>query len=316
MAAPTEEQVPVTPTEEKDPFAFNIQLNTEEEGRDFRRYNDGDEDQRPDVIDDCCLDLLLQGRIDRILHGWETEGGAPATLVVFGFRFHGINEQRRFKQATITVSFQDEEKRARSDPVVTALWPNGDFTLGEPTQIDVEETRGGEAGADVTGGTVVQAGGHATLKWERKQGYKKTDRSTLTGSIVLDTSIREYGPNNAVRLTINENASVESGLVTDFRAAVLLTRKNDKDRFRATVKIKAKGNFLYNAIRGLRDISGLSPPNDPVKFKPRVQYLRPATLAGFLEEKLAEEIDENNLNAAKLDGLAGVLSTTVLTVSG
>jgi hypothetical protein len=299
-------------TEEKDEFSFGIQLNTVAEDRDYHRKNYGDEIQRPDVIDDICKGLLLQARIDRIVHGHETENGNPATLVVFGFRFHGIDENRRFRQAIITIVFQDEMKRTEADPEVIALWPNGDFTLGETTPIDVEDTIGGEAGGNVGG---PQGGGQATLNWERKRSYKKSDRATLTGSIMLDMSVRDYGPNNAVRLTINENATATSGLVTDLRAAVLLRRKNDTDRFLAFVKIKAKGNFFYNTVRGLRDLSGNSPPNDPVIFKPGVQYLRPATLARFMEIKLAEKIDDKDLNAARLDDLAGVLATTVLGTS-
>ena len=302
-------------SEVKDPYSFDIQLNTEKEDRDWRRKNDGDEIQRVDVVDDLCTGLLLQARIDRIVHGHETENESPATLVVFGFRFHGLDDKRRFKQATVTILFQDEKKRTRADPEVIALWPNGDFTLGEPTKIDVEDTKGGEIGADITGGTVVQGGGHVTRMWERKQSFKKTDRSTLTGSIILDTSIREFGPNNAVRLTINENTTATSGLVTDFRAAVLLKRKNDADIFLGTVKIKAKAHFAYNAIRGLRDITAFRPKDDPVKFKPGEQYLRPATLSGFLEAKLAEDVDEKNLNSTHLDCLAGVLGTTVLATS-
>ena len=193
-----------------------------------------------------------------------------------------------------------------------ALWPNGDFTLGETTVIDVEKTLGGEVGGNVG---APQGGGQATLKLERKQSYKKSDRMALTGSIMLDMSVRDYGPNNAVRLTIKENATATSGIVTDFRAAVLLRRKNDTDKFRSFVKIKAKGNFVYNTVRGLRDLSGNSPPNDPVVFKPGVQYLRPATLARFMENKLSENVDEGNLNAARLDDLGSVLATTVLGTS-
>ena len=190
-----------------------------------------------------------------------------------------------------------------------AFWPNGDFTLGEMTVIDVENTIDGEAGGNVG---VPQGGGQATLKLERKQSYKKSDRMTLTGSVMLDMSVRNHGPNNAVRVTIKENATAASGIMTDFRAAVLLRRKNDTDKFRTFVKTKAKGNFIYDTVRGLRDLSGDSPPKDPVIFKPDVQYLRPATLARYMESQLPENVDEGNLSAARLDDLGNVFATTVL----
>lgn len=304
-------------TVEKDEFSFDIQLNTDTEDRGYHQRNDGDEIQRPNIIDDICKGLLLQARIDRIVHGYETERGereppTPATLVIFGFRFHGIDENRRFRQATVSILFQDEMKRTKADPEVIAFWPNGDFTLGQTTPMSVEDTIGGEAGGSVGG---PQGGSQATLKWERKRNYERSDHASLTGSITLDMDVREYGPNNAVRLTINENTTATSGIVTDFRAAVLLRRKNDKDRFLAFVKIKAKGNFSYNSVRGLRDLSGNSPPNDAVIFQPGMQYLRPATLARFMESKLAEEIDEKNLTTTRLEDVTDVLTTTVLGTS-
>ena len=308
--APTETET------EKDPFAFEkVQMYTDEELRGMHRKNDGDEIQRPDIVDDLCRGLQLQARIDRIVHGHQGEGGSPATLIVFGFRFHGLDQERRFKQSIITISFQDEKKRNHKfDPVVTALWPNGDFRLGEPTVIQVEEKKGKEVSGELTGGTVVQAGAKTALRWERTHAFSKSDKSTLTGSIVLDTDVRSVGANNAVRLTISENHTTGSGIVTDFRVAVLLTRKKDDDIFLATVRMTAKGNFSYNFFRGIRDLSGFSPPNDPVRFKPGQQYLRPPTLGDVMEAKLAEKIEEDKLDAAKLDGLAGILATTVLAI--
>ncbi|KAL7897255.1 hypothetical protein HDV63DRAFT_390379 [Trichoderma sp. SZMC 28014] len=300
-------------TAEQDPFLLNTQLNTEDAGRGFHRYNDGDEIQRPDVVDDLCLGLLLQTRIDRIVHGTETLNGHPATLIVFGFRFHGISKKRRFKEANITITFQDAKKKNKADPEVIALWPNGDFTLGKSTKIGVEDSKGYELGVDVTGGGgLIDAGGHATLKWERAQSYTTTDRSELTGSILLNTAIRKHGPNNAIRLTISENVTAASGIIKDLRAAVLLRRKNDIDCFSATVKINAKAQFLYNVITGFRDLSGFSPANDAVRFKPGVQYLREPLLPGYVEAEITQSLDENNLNSAKLDSLAGIIGTTVL----
>lgn len=293
-------------------YEINIQLNTEEAGRGFHRSNDGNEIQRPDVVDDLCLGLMVQARIDRIVHGTEKENGGPATLVVFGFRFHGISEKRRFRQSTILITFQGAEKKPQADPEVIGLWPNGDYTLGKVTDIDIEDTTEQEVGADVKISSGFEAGGQYKRRWEHKQKYHTTDRATLTGSIILNTSVRKFGRNNAVRLTIGENTTTKSGIVTDVRAAVLLRRGNDADHFLANVKITAKANFLYNAVKGVRNVSGFSPANDPVEFKPGEQYLRPATLSRYLEAKLAEEIDEDNLNCARLDDLAGVLGTTAI----
>ncbi|KAI1129290.1 hypothetical protein F5Y10DRAFT_238614 [Nemania abortiva] len=302
--------------EENDHFAFEtIQLNTASEDREFRRYNDGDEVQRPEIFDDRCRDLLFMARIERIVHGTEEKGGNPTTLIVFRFRFHGINEQRRFKEAVIDVTFRDEQKRNEFDPEVIALWPNGDFTLGEPTGIQVEDTRSQEGGVELgAGASGSDVRGHIVQKWERRQSYKKTDRSRLTGSICLDMEVRKFGRDNAICLTMAENATTCSGLVTDIYAAVLLRRKDDSN-FLATLQIKPKAYFTYNVIRELRQLTPFRPGNHPVKFVPGVKFLRSETSTGFLEAKLREEIDQQNLNAIKLDSLAGVLGTTALVVA-
>jgi len=301
-------------TQKTDEYAFNIQLDTGVEDRGFHGRNKKGEIQRPDIVDDICQGLLLQARVDRVVHGTEKKGGSPATLIVFGFRFHGIGKKRRFQESTITIVFQDEHKKDDADPVVIFLWPNGDFTLDKPTDIDVERSTGGEAGGNV-GATY--GGVNAKRTWEKKKSYRKTDRASLTGSIMLDRQVRDSGPSNAVLLTISEDETAQSGLVTDFRAAVLLRRQNDTDQFAAKVKIDAKAHFFYNLVRGVRDVSGLSPANDPVIFKPGKahNYIRPATLAGFLEDKLAEEVNEEELNSKSLNGLAGVLGSTALGTS-
>jgi len=301
-------------TQKTDEYAFNIQLDTGVEDRGFHGRNKKGEIQRPDIVDDICQGLLLQARVDRVVHGTEKKGGLPATLIVFGFRFHGIGKKRRFQESTITIVFQDEHKKDDADPVVIFLWPNGDFTLDKPTDIDVERSTGGEAGGNV-GATY--GGVNAKRTWEKKKSYRKTDRASLTGSIMLDRQVRDSGPSNAVLLTISEDETAQSGLVTDFRAAVLLRRQNDTDQFAAKVKIDAKAHFFYNLVRGVRDVSGLSPANDPVIFKPGKahNYIRPATLAGFLEDKLAEEVNEEELNSKSLNGLAGVLGSTALGTS-
>jgi len=293
---------------ESDQFAFNIQLKTADGKMGFHSKNDGDENQRPDIVDDICRGLLIQARVDRIVHGTETENGKPATLIVFGFRFHGLSKSRRLRTARINILFQDDQKRSRSDPEVIALWPNGDFTLSKTT-IAIQNTTGGEIGAQAG---VTAAGATITLKLEQQKGYESFDRSTVTGSMLLDLDVRDYGPKNAVRLTLQEDGTNNTGVITDLRAAVLLRRKNNTDRFAAFVNVKASGDFSYNAVKGLRDLLGKAPPNDPVKFSPGTQYLRPGSPSDAAQQSLAADIDEKNLSAVNLNELGLALGTTVI----
>ncbi|OHF04299.1 hypothetical protein CORC01_00638 [Colletotrichum orchidophilum] len=307
--------------EENDPFAFTpIQLTTVTEQRGMHQKNSGpDEVQRPDILDDLCLGLLLQARVDRVIHGRAAESGPQATLVVFGFRFHGLHGNRRFKSATITVVFEDEKERgADYDPKVVALWPNGDFTLGEATAVQVEDTAAGEVGGNVdipAGAPVVTVGAHFVRSWEKKKLFSRKRSSKLTGSIFLDFSVREHGPSNAVLLTLSEDDAAATSVVAEFRAAVLLERKNDTDVFTAKVKMTGKADFLHKATRTVRDVTPFAPANDPVRFKPGIQYLRPPTGSTAIGGNLSAKIADTELSADKLEGLAGLLSTTALTVA-
>lgn len=289
--------------EEEGAFDITVQLNTVKDRRGYHRRNAPGEIQRPDIVDDFCKDLLVKARIDRIVHGQESPNGKPATLIVFAFRFHGLDYRRRLRQATISISFEDKQKRgADSDPVVIGLWPDGDYTLGDEIPVDEETTRKAELGGNLG---VTNGGIQATAKWEKKKSQRKNMRASLTGS--MDLQGREFGSDNAIRVTVQENPATTSGLVTDLRAAVLLRRDNDKDLFVGSVDVSAKGHFSYNIIRGLRDISGGTPPKDPVVFKPGKQYMRPN-----VRGKLAEKIDESNLGSVKLEDLTGALSTTLI----
>ncbi|KAF4448951.1 hypothetical protein F53441_7720 [Fusarium austroafricanum] len=298
-------------TKKVDQFSFNIQLDTVPEDRGYHARNKPGEIQRPDILDDLCQGLLVQSRVDRIIHGTETKNGSPATLIVFGFRFHGLSKKRRFREAVINILFQDENKNEDVDPVLSTLWPNGDFTLGDPTPISKEHGGGTEVGANAGSD---YAGANVKRTWEKRKNYNVIDRARLTGSIILDPRVRNSGPPNTVSLTLSEDVTAESGLVTDLRAAVLLRRRNDANRFTAMVTVDAKAHFSYNIIKATRDVFGCSPANDPILFEPSPenQYIRTATLEPYLEERLAEKVDVHNLNKNKLNNLAGVLGTTAL----
>ncbi|KAK6515990.1 hypothetical protein TWF281_004580 [Arthrobotrys megalospora] len=292
--------------ESKDPLIFPpIQFRTTEGDLGYHSKNDGDENQRPDIVDDLCMGLHLQARIDRVTHGLDTENGKPASLIVFGFRFHGIHKGRRLRTAEINILFQDLNKRKRRDPAVVGLWPNGEFTLSR-TLVTAKNTSGTELGGEAG---AMGVSGNLVFKLERQLEYQYYDKSTVIGSMILDMKIRNYGPYNAVRITLEEDGTSETGVITDLRVPVLLIRNNDEDRFTASVRVNATGNFLQNTIRGARNLIGKTPANDPVIFKPGLQYLRPPTLNADLERKLATVIDEKNLGKLDLEEFGGALGS-------
>lgn len=101
------------------------------------------------------------------------------------------------------------------------------------------------------------AGLIAKRTWERKKTYRKSERASLTGSIFLNDRIRNSGPSNAILLTINENESAQSGIITDFRVAVLLRRASVTDGFTAAVRADAKAHFSYGSCQRYSRRGGL-----------------------------------------------------------
>ncbi|KAF3315940.1 hypothetical protein TWF173_003135 [Orbilia oligospora] len=255
---------------EGDQYSFKIPLGPTGEDFQLHTKNGVGEIQRASIIDDSsCSGLHLQAEIDRIVHGTDTENGVPATLIVFGFHLNGFNDNRRIKSATIEILFQDLQKRVPDeghyyDPEVIALWPQEVLQLSE-TSVEIQETKGVEA-----------------------------DKATIHGSIRLDFDVRKHGPKNAIRLQLHENKTGRTGVVNHTRAVVLLQRKN-QDQFTATVKVDTSADILSNAKRTLQNLFGMAEENDPVIFKPGVDYISRSISLDPSAGALGAYIDDKNL---------------------
>ncbi|KAK6501367.1 hypothetical protein TWF481_009209 [Arthrobotrys musiformis] len=284
--------------DDADQYQFDITLGRD--GGDFRFHtrNDGQQIQRANIIDDVCRGLHIQAQIDRIIHGMSTESGDPATLIVFGFRFNGFDDDRRFRSANINILFQDFEKRRPHegnfyDPEVIALWPEDTLQFSQ-TAVAVQNVKAVEVGADA-GAMGFSAGVGFTR--EKQTNFQRTDKSTIRGAICLDMETRNFGPDNSIQLWLRENKAEQSGVANHVRAVVLLKRKNMIDHFTASVKVDVSADVLYNTKRTMRKLLGGTGGNDPVVFKPGVQYLRPSIELDPEAGYLAAEIDKDNLGA-------------------
>ncbi|KAH7303170.1 hypothetical protein B0I35DRAFT_485386 [Stachybotrys elegans] len=135
--------------------------------------------------------------------------------------------------------------------------------------------------------------------------------------VVLRRAALEGNDEQYEFVNVADDGTARSGLISDVRAAVLLVRHNDTDQFMARVRIDAKADFRYNLVKGMRDLFSQSSANDPIYITPgpEHQYTRAATLAPYLEDKLAE-VDEGNLNNATIRHLTGVLGATALVTDG
>lgn len=285
------------------PEHFSIQLTpaySQTQAR-FHTLNQGDEIQRENITDDTTSGLLIQADLEKVIHGDECPGGAAATLIVLLFRFHGINRRRRFREVQVTIHFEDEKEPLLHDPEVIAIWPDREYTLNEGTPVTVEETRSLEGGASAGAmGSEATAAG----KWEVKTTAEKVEWAVLAGSRIRMG--RNYGKRNAVSLSLYENKSQRSGVVRDFRAAVLLRLHDDTDRFVGHFSINALADLRYSAARGLHELLG-DRKNDPVIFKKGVQFYGPAG-----QEGSAQTISDKDLRSVDLRQLGDAVSMTKL----
>ncbi|KAA8895132.1 hypothetical protein FN846DRAFT_894447 [Sphaerosporella brunnea] len=73
-------------------------------------------------------DLVAQGDLGYVIHGYWSPGGSPATLVIAEFRFVGSDSSRHFRSATITFTFTPRAAKNRGCPEVISISPFGHFS--------------------------------------------------------------------------------------------------------------------------------------------------------------------------------------------
>lgn len=223
------------------------------------------------------LPVIVFGRRDLTLHG-TTEGGTPATLVIFKWYLHERERGKRFQSLRITFTFRTKRPHpaggkgrvdAFYDPTVVGVAPRGTYGLLRTT-----ETRGVKttAEASLTGGFGGIAQGGGKLGYELSRSAETSHHITINGMESNEHEDGEdYNPDhyNTVEWNLFENDSQSSGLPTFFRTAVLLERhRRDAEQFTGTFQLESDVNGMSNVLRGFKKFFGRLPKDDPVVFDP------------------------------------------------
>jgi hypothetical protein len=261
-----------------------------EEGQDFRVQNIPGEKFRQVLIDRGQA-LTVRAIITDVVHGTLTPDGDPATLLIFEFRFISPTTARRFVRATITLIFEDANRQLSLDPEVYRIAPEDTFWLNRTTT-SKDITHGVKIGA--TGGIPV-VGGHGAYDWEMHETKTRDHHATLTGTKRL---LKEWGSDNAVMWTMEENTNRKDGIPNFLRGVVLLRRKDDVP-FGFTITIRTDVDFIAE----LRNLAGTrkAPLVDPVEVDPKTLKLR------RLGQK---DVDETNLGQLDLKDHSGLKVAT------
>jgi hypothetical protein len=125
-------------------------------------------------------------------------------------------------------------------------------------------------------------GAAAKGRWGRKKTFSWSDKATFSGNRVpLNTKV---GTRNAVLLKLNESRYGKSGVVSQIRTGILLSRqKAGRHRFRAYFEIEAKADMRFAWLSGLKKL--VSPPSKPVTFEPGENFYGRSDAAGINKAK-------------------------------
>lgn len=258
---------------------FTVYLFPEgDEGSGFRTRNEPGEKFRGVLVNTPHRSTLsVRGSIVEIRHGTLAPDGNPASLLVFEFRFQSGAENRRFRNATITVRFSDANAQAQLDPEVYRIAPDKSHRLHK-TVTPKEITRGVNASLNVGTGL---AGGALGFQWEVREPKAIEHSARLSGRPMLME--KDFGRDNAAEWSMEEHTGSKDGIPTFLRTAVLLQRRADLP-FRMTLQIESKVDF----VSGVRRLFGLDELDevDPVEIDPTLEQSDGSDLGGIVLEHL------------------------------
>ncbi|KAH0430502.1 hypothetical protein CcaCcLH18_07779 [Colletotrichum camelliae] len=194
-----------------------------------------------------------------IIHGTlDQESNTPATLLVYDFSFFS-HRSTRIKEATISFEFRAKKGSASMGPTVTKVAPFGKHVMMQTTET-VTKTVGGEGG--VSGGAVVNV--NTNLRAERSVEKVTTHAAKVVGNNPCD----EWSNYPLAQWSLHENESQQNGIMTLFRACVLLVRDTEEDfellpDVQVTPDLKTRLGSLM-AFRRSDDPIILAPASEPL----------------------------------------------------
>ncbi|KAL7961526.1 hypothetical protein V8C34DRAFT_311755 [Trichoderma compactum] len=197
-----------------------------------------------------------------IVHGILDETSkTPATFLVYDFKFLS-HRSTRIKDASISFEFKARRGSTSLGPTVIAVAPYAKHIMLRTTET-VTRTISGDAG--IQGGAVVT--GNVSVHAE-KMVEKIT---THAAEVVGDNPADEWSNRFLAQWSLSENTSQMSGIVSLFRACILLTRDNDEEFYLyPTVQVKPD---LKSQLRG--PLWGFRRPDDPLLQPPTPRFPEP-----------------------------------------
>ncbi|KAK1254746.1 hypothetical protein MKX08_008741 [Trichoderma sp. CBMAI-0020] len=227
----------------------------------------GGRKKRPAFNVSAVAKAIIHGTLDQI-------SKIPATLLVYDFKFLS-HRSTRIKDASISFEFKAKRGSTGLGPSVIAVAPYAKHIMMRTTET-VTRTIGGDAG--VQGGVVVA--GNASLHAEKTVEKVTTHAAEVVG----DNPADEWSNRFLAQWSLSENPSQMNGIVSLFRACILLSRDNDEEFYLyPTVGVNPD---LKTKLRA--SLWGFRRPDDPIRIVPA------STAVNKLEDKV---ISSSNLGS-------------------
>lgn len=188
-----------------------------------------------------------------IIHGTLDEfSKTPATLLVYDFSFFS-HRSARIKDASITFEFQAKGGRNVPGPTVEKVAPYGKHVMMQTTET-LRRTFAVDGG--VSGGVIVNA--NANIHAEQCIERQTTHAAEVVGNNPCD----DWSNRFLAQWTLEENDAQKSGIVSIFRACILLSHTGEEFHMLPSVKVTPNLTTRMVTLRAFRR------DDDPVKMVP------------------------------------------------
>lgn len=247
--------------------------------------------------------LVLRSALVNVTNGDFAPQGDGATLLIFEFTFLSMKNSRRFKSGKITLRFEDASGNVRNRPVVHKIAPEGNVAINKTTSTR-EIHQAINAGIK---GEAVGTGGELGYVWETTK-MEETDHATkMAGTKRL---LSDFGQDDSVVWSLEEDPVKKQGIPSFLRAAVLLRRRDDVP-FRFTIAVETGVDFEGK----FRRLLGLDKPDpvDPVELDQETD-LEELGIASL--DPKAADVDLTNMQDIDIRKKADVVLATLLEVPG
>jgi hypothetical protein len=194
------------------------------------------------------------------VHGTLTPGGDPASLIVFQYEIHCMQDDNVVKAVTTDLEFS---QTGPGSPSVIAYGPYIQRKFNATTGT-VRHLKGLEA---ATGAEFAPAAAEVRYSTHKEKTHEQEYFDKVDSGRHHKDSEKRH---DRVWWRYSHNRDQNHGVVPAFRTAILLKRSNMSPFF-ATFNITLDAGFRYNTAQKLRNIIGRTEPDDIINFNPNAE---------------------------------------------